>query len=120
MNDYSGSLALQSGGLKIARQWSAVIGTFFAFFLIIWLHHGDVSEKFTNIVLLASYWIAPFFAIILIDWLFVRSPLNENRLKDLTVFSKLTSGWSALVALVVSFLAMIPFMDTTLIEGFVA
>ena len=117
MNDYSGSLALQSGGIKIRRQWSALIGTFFAFFLILWLNHGDTSAKFQNILLFASYWIAPFLAIILVDWFYVRSTLSEGRLRTLMDFSRLASGWSAAVALVLGFLAMIPFMDTNLIVG---
>ncbi len=117
MNDYSGSLALQSGGIKIRRQWSAIIGTFFSFFLIIWLHQGNVSAKFQNVLLFASYWIAPFLAIILIDWYYQKSSLTEGRLKDLMNFQKLASGWSALVALVAGFLAMVPFMDTSLVVG---
>ena len=32
-------------------------------------------------------------------------------------FSRLANGWSAAVALVVGFLAMIPFMDTNLVYG---
>ena len=117
MNDYSGSLALQSGGIRIRRQWSALIGTVFAFFLILWLNHGDTSAKFENVLLFASYWIAPFLAVILIDWIHVRSSLSEQRLRALMDFSRLATGWSAAVALVVGFLAMIPFMDTNLVYG---
>jgi NCS1 family nucleobase:cation symporter-1 len=120
MNDYSGSLALQAGGIKIRRQWSALVGTVFAFFLILWLNHGNTSAKFQNILLFASYWIAPFLAVILVDWFFVRSTLSEGRLRALMDFSRLASGWSAAVSLVVGFLAMIPFMDTNLIVGALA
>ncbi len=117
MNDYSGSLALQSGGIRVRRQWSALIGTVFAFFLILWLNHGNTSAKFENVLLFASYWIAPFLAVILIDWIYVRSSLSEKRLRALMDFSRLANGWSAAVALVVGFLAMIPFMDTNLVYG---
>ena len=68
MNDYSGSLALQAGGIKVRRNWSALFGTVLAFFLILWIHHGDVSTRFQNVLLFSAYWIAPFLAIILIDW----------------------------------------------------
>ncbi len=50
LNDYSGSLAVQAGGVKIKRHISAVIGTAVAFFLILWLNTGDVAAKFQNVL----------------------------------------------------------------------
>jgi NCS1 family nucleobase:cation symporter-1 len=117
MNDYSGSLAIQAGGIRIKRNWTALYSTILAFFLILWLHQGDTSGRFENILLFASYWIAPFCSVLVIDWLYVRKSLTHERLTHLMDFRRLVQGWSALVALVVGFSAMIPFMDTSLVVG---
>ncbi len=117
MNDYSGSLAIQAGGIRMKRNWTALYSTVLAFFLIIWLHEGDTSGRFENILLFASYWIAPFCSVLVIDWLYVRTSLTHERLRHLMDFRRLVQGWSALVALVVGFCAMIPFMDTSLVVG---
>jgi NCS1 family nucleobase:cation symporter-1 len=117
MNDYSGSLAAQAGGVPIKRTWSAVGGTVLAFFVILWIHGGDTSAKFQNVLLFTAYWIAPFLAIILIDWHRRRGSLTHQRLMGLMSWRKLDSGIPALVALVVGFGAMIPFMDTSLYVG---
>jgi NCS1 family nucleobase:cation symporter-1 len=117
MNDYSGSLAIQAGGVRIKRNWSAAFGTVLAFFLIIWIHQGNTSARFQNILLFSAYWIAPFFSILVIDWFSVRDTLTRERLLHLMDFRRLVKGWSALIALVVGFLAMVPFMNTSLIVG---
>ena len=55
MNDYSGSLAIQAGGVRLRRNWSALIGTALAFFLILWLHDANTSARFQNILLFSAY-----------------------------------------------------------------
>lgn len=118
MNDYSGSLALQAAGVRILRPIVAVIVTVVAFGLTLWLHSGgNLSSKFTNLVLFISYWDAPFAAIVIVDWWQRRGRLDVSRIVR---FEMLTSGWSGLVALVVGFLAAVPFMNTTLFVGTVA
>ena len=124
MNDYSGSLAAQAGGVRIKRHVSALIGTVIAFGLILWLHTGNVSAKFQNVLLFSAYWIAPFLAVVLIDWrererTTDHGPggVNRQTLIHMLQWSNLRSGWPALLALVVGFGAMVPFMDTGLIVG---
>lgn len=117
MNDYSGSLAIQAGGVRLKRNWSAIIGTVLAFFLILWLHDGNTSARFQNILLFSAYWIAPFFSVLVIDWFYVRDTLTRDRLLRLMDFRRLVTGWSALTALAVGFAAMVPFMDTGLVVG---
>jgi NCS1 family nucleobase:cation symporter-1 len=120
MNDYSGSLAVQAAGIRIRRNWSAALSTVVALFLILWLNSGNLSGKFQNVLLLSAYWIAPFLAIVLIDWYRRRGRVTRENLVLLMRFSALSSGWPALVALVVGFGAMLPFMNTGLIVGPVA
>ncbi len=120
MNDYSASLAAQAGGVRIKRHFSAAIGTFMAFFLILWLHTGDVSAKFQNVLLFTAYWIAPFLAIVVIDWRDRRPGVDRATLVHLLEWRNLRSGWPALASLVVGFGAMVPFMDTGLVVGPIA
>ncbi|MGH7723789.1 MAG: purine-cytosine permease family protein [Candidatus Dormibacteria bacterium] len=119
MNDYSGSLAVQAAGIRIRRNWSAALGTALAFILILWLNSGNLSSKFQNILLFTAYWIAPFLAIVVIDW-YQRSGISGASLARLMSFSNLSRGWPALVALLVGFAAMVPFMNTGLVVGPVA
>jgi NCS1 family nucleobase:cation symporter-1 len=120
LNDYSASLAVQAGGVKLKRPYSAAVGTVMAFALILWVHDGNTAARFENILLFTAYWIAPFFAIVLIDWHHRRRAVNRATLLHLLEWQNLESGWPALVALLAGFGAMVPFMDTNLIHGFVS
>jgi nucleobase:cation symporter-1, NCS1 family len=68
MTVYSGSLALQTIGVRVRRPVSAVIVTVLAFALILWLHAADRAARFQDAVLLVSYWIPAFVAVVVIDW----------------------------------------------------
>ena len=50
----------------------------------------------------------------------MRKSLTHERLMHLMDWRRLVKGWSTLVALVVGFCAMIPFMDTSLVVGAVS
>lgn len=117
LNDYSGSLAAQAGGVRIKRHVSAIIGTVVAYFLILWLDTGDISAKFQNILLFTAYWIAPFLAVVAIDWWDRKDGVNRETLVHMLEWRNLRSGWPALLSLVVGFGMMVPFMDTGLVEG---
>ena len=118
MNDYSGSLALQTVGVRVRRPVSAVVVVIIAFALIMWLHSGDMAARFQGVLLFISYWIPAFVAIVAIDWRYrsagrdVVNPAEET-----------TPRRDALVALAtffVAFAAAVPFMHTNLIVGPVA
>jgi NCS1 family nucleobase:cation symporter-1 len=120
MNDYSGSLALQAAGVNLRRNWSAVCGTVLAACLILWIHGGSTSSRFQSVLLFSAYWIAPFLAIVLIDWHDRRGATTYEGLSALMERTNLTTGWPALVSLVVGFGAMVPFMNTGVLMGPVA
>ena len=120
MNDYSGSLAIQAAGVKIRRHYMAFFGTILAFGLILWLNSGNLSSKFQNVLLFTAYWLAPFLAIILIDWYLRGGRVSRDGLARLMEFRNLSLGWPALAALVIGFAAMVPFMDTGLLVGPIA
>ncbi|MCI4676382.1 purine-cytosine permease family protein [Candidatus Mycolicibacterium alkanivorans] len=118
MNDYSGSLALQTVGVRVRRPVSAAVVVVIAFALIMWLHSGDLAARFQGVLLFVSYWIPAFVAIVAIDWRYrsagrdVVNPAEEVTPRGDAVV--------ALVTFLVAFAAAVPFMHTNLIVGPVA
>jgi nucleobase:cation symporter-1, NCS1 family len=68
MNDYTGSLAFQALGVRLRRPVTAALVAVLAFAAILWMHAADTGARFENILLFIGYWIAPFCAIVMIDW----------------------------------------------------
>lgn len=118
MNDYSGSLALQTVGVRVRRPVSAVIVTVLAFGLILWLHAADTAVRFTDVLLLIGYWIPAFVAVVVIDWAIrARGRATVDPAREHT---RRADAWVALAAFVIAYAAALPFMNTTLIKGPVA
>src|ERR1700754_4576416 len=118
MNDYSGSLALQTIGVRVRRPVSAVIVTVLAFALILWLHAADTATRFQDVLLLVSYWIPAFVSVVVIDWLLrVRGRSTINPAEEPTDRG---DAIAALIVFVLAYAAAIPFMNTSLVEGPVA
>jgi nucleobase:cation symporter-1, NCS1 family len=118
MNDYSGSLALQTIGIRVRRPFSAVVVTVVAFALIMWLHAADTASRFQDVLLLVGYWIPAFAAVVIIDWL-----IRTRGRGSINPALQRTNGRDAVAALVVfilAYAAAIPFMNTSLIEGPIA
>jgi NCS1 family nucleobase:cation symporter-1 len=120
MNDYTGSLAFQALGARVKRPVTAVIVAVLAFAAILWMNAGNTSGKFENLLLFTSYWIAPFCAIVMIDWHYNKDKYTPSFLRGALGFSKLGNGWPAIVSFVVAFGVMVPFMDTSIIVGPIA
>lgn len=118
MNDYSGSLALQTVGVRVRRPVSAVIVTALAFVLILWLHAADTATRFTDVLLLVSYWIPAFVAVVVIDWR-IRASGRRTVNPALETTGRRDAA-AALIVFVVAYAAAIPFMNTSLIQGPIA
>jgi NCS1 family nucleobase:cation symporter-1 len=114
MNDYTGSLSLQAAGIRIPRPISAGIVAVLSFIATLYLYYNDFSSTVENYLLVITYWIGPWAAIVLIDW---RRRGDRIDGSNAVRFSLLPSGLSALIALVVGFLVSIPFMNQTLYVG---
>ena len=118
MTQYGGSLALQTIGVRVRRTVSAVVVTVLAFALILWLHAADTATRFQDAVLLVSYWIPAFFAVIVVDWLIrTRGRTTINPADEST---DRLDAVAAVTAFVLAYVAAIPFMNTTLIQGPIA
>jgi NCS1 family nucleobase:cation symporter-1 len=114
MNDYTGSLSLQAAGLRrVPRVISAIVVAILGFGFTLYLNTNvaEFATKFTNYLLFISYWIAPWAGVVLADWWLRGRRADTKRLVD---FVSLPSGIPALVALIVGFVASIPFQNATL------
>ena len=118
MNDYSGSLALQTIGVKLRRPVSAAAVAVIAFALIMWLHAGDLTERFQSLLLFVSYWIPAFVAIVVIDWR--RRSAGREVVNPAAENTSRVDAIAALVSFVIAFAAAVPFMNTSLFVGPVA
>jgi len=114
MNDYTGSLAFQALGARVRRPIIAAVVAVLAFAAILWMNAGDTSGKFTNVLLFIGYWIAPFCAIVMIDWHYNKDKYTPHFLRTALNFGNLQNGRRAR-RLCRGLRVMVPFMNTTLI-----
>jgi nucleobase:cation symporter-1, NCS1 family len=114
MNDYTGSLSLLAAGVRIWRPISAAVVGVVSFFATLWLYYGNFNTTFENYLLLITYWIGPWAAIVLVDW---RRRGGRFVVGRVTPFSVLPSGRNGLLALVIGFVVSIPFFNQSLFVG---
>jgi NCS1 family nucleobase:cation symporter-1 len=120
MNDYSGSLALQTMGVRLPRPAAAALAAVLGFPLVLWMHAADTTARFQNVLLFVGYWIPGFVAIVAVDWR-ARARARGRGPVDLAVESaRPQPWWPALVAFAAAFAAAVPFMSTSLYVGPVA
>ncbi|MFG2435676.1 purine-cytosine permease family protein [Streptomyces sp. NPDC048508] len=120
MNDYSGSLALQTLGVRIPRPVAAALAAALGFPLVLWMHAADTTSRFQNVLLFVGYWIPGFVAIVVVDWI-ARARERAGAPVDLAVeTARRFPAWPSLLAFVAAFGAAVPFMDTGLYVGPVA
>lgn len=118
VSDYSGALAAQALGLPIVRPAATAISAACAFGIAAWLNTGSTGSKFEDVLLLISYWIAPWSAVVLIDWARRTKRLRWRQHSAIleSAYADLRAGWhewSAVIAIVVGFLVSMPFSNTT-------
>jgi nucleobase:cation symporter-1, NCS1 family len=109
--NYSIGLELAATGLRLRRPLLTAASAALAFLLTVWLHGGNLLTKAENLVLIATYWTAPFCAIVAIHWW--RSSTSRHVAAVETPVSRLPAGWPAVAALVLGFVASLPFSNTT-------
>jgi NCS1 family nucleobase:cation symporter-1 len=110
LNDYTGSLSLLAAGIRVPRVVSAFVVAVLGFFFTLYLNSGDFGGKFTGYLLFLSYWIAPWAAVLLIDWWLRRGRVDPMRLVS---FSALPSGLLGLASLVIGFVVSLPFQQSS-------
>ena len=111
MNDYTGSLSLQAAGFRVKRIYSAAVVAILGFGFTLLLNTGDFATNFTNFLLFISYWISPFVGVVLADWWLRGRKADAMSIVD---YARMHAGIPAVAALVVGFLAGIPFQNSSL------
>ncbi|MFD3454488.1 purine-cytosine permease family protein [Streptomyces sp. NPDC058691] len=120
MNDYSGSLALQTVGVRVPRPAAAALAAVLGFPLVLWMHAADTTARFQNVLLFVGYWIPGFVAIVIVDWL-ARARARAGAPIDLAAETgRPQPALPAVLAFAAAFAAAVPFMDTSLYVGPVA
>lgn len=108
---YSAGLQILGAGVRLPRPVVTAIVAAFAFALTLYLQSGDLAEKFTNVLLLATYWVGPFLGIWLVLW--TRKPDHSAFMRTATTpVAQLHSGRPALISLVAGYLLSLPFSST--------
>ncbi|ANH89969.1 MULTISPECIES: cytosine permease [unclassified Streptomyces] len=117
MNDYSGSLALQTTGVRLPRPVAAAFAAVLGFPLVLWMHAADTTARFQNVLLFVGYWIPGFCAVVIVDWA-ARARARGGRPVDLAEeTARPQPWWPALTAFAAAFAAAVPFMNTGLYLG---
>lgn len=120
MNDYSGSLALQTAGVRIPRPLAAAVAAVLGFLLVLWMHAADTTARFQNVLLFVGYWIPGFVGVVVVDWLARARARGGLPPKLRAEFARAQPWWPAVLAFLAAFAAAVPFINTTLYVGPVA
>ncbi len=111
LNIYSGSMAFLTLGIKVAvekrRAISALV--FGAIGLVIGLllqANAAPGTKYENFLLVITYWITPYLAVVITDYLLHRGQYAESVFYDTH-----RRRWSGFIAMLAGILATIPFWD---------
>ena len=69
MNDYTGSLSLLAAGIRVpAPDLRRRIVAVLSFLATLYLYYNNFASTVENYLLVITYWIGPWAAIVLIDW----------------------------------------------------
>jgi purine-cytosine permease-like protein len=111
LNIYSGSMAFLTLGINIAvekrRAISAVV--FGAIGLVIGLlfqAQVGTGTKYENFLLVITYWITPYLAVVITDYL-----LNRGRYPESIFYDRKHQTWNGFIAMLAGIVATIPFWD---------
>lgn len=110
LNVYTGALSLLTLDVPLPRWVAVVAGGILGGILAAFGSHG-LSSKYENFLLLVSYWIGPWLAIVLVDF-FVRSGQGDAQ-RD----GGRAIRWPGIVAFLAGLVFSIPFMNSALYEG---
>ncbi|MGX6607221.1 purine-cytosine permease family protein [Micromonosporaceae bacterium Da 78-11] len=97
INIYSGSMSFLALGINLPSglRRAIVSGVFGVLgFLLAWSGLSDAGHKYENFLLVISYWIGPWLAVYLTDWL-----LRRGRRVDGLLYDKAHSPWAGAVAM---------------------
>lgn len=119
LNIYTGALSLLTLDVPL-RRWVSVIAVGVLGGLLAWYGVNGLSAKYENFLLLISYWIAPWLAIVVVD--FFAQPGRPQHANDPGDEVRLSRAieWPGLLAFLIGLALAIPFMNSALFAGPIA
>jgi nucleobase:cation symporter-1, NCS1 family len=120
INIYSGALSFLTLGVRLPlriRRAIVALGAGVVGFIVGVALQASVGpgSKYESFLLLISYWIAPFLAVVLVDYLMRRGSYDERKFYDTH-----HRPWQGLVAMVVGILVSVPFWNNSIFTGPIA
>jgi nucleobase:cation symporter-1, NCS1 family len=111
LNIYSGSMAFLTLGINLAVQWRRAISAlvFGAIGLVIGLAlqaNVGPGTKYENFLLAITYWITPWLAVVITDFVLHRGQYPEQVFYDTG-----WANWKGFIAMLLGIIATIPFWD---------
>jgi NCS1 family nucleobase:cation symporter-1 len=116
LNIYTGALSLLTLDIPIKR-WLSVIATGILGSALALYGVNGLSGKYENFLLLISYWIGPWLAIVCVD--FFLHPGQAQR-PSLGLMGRSAVEWPGLAAFLIGLAVSVPFMDSSLYKGPIA
>lgn len=107
---YSAGLQLMGVGVLLPRPLVTAGVALFAFALTIYLVSGELTDTFSNVLLLSTYWVGPFVGVWGVVWWRGRSVPAPTQLSSAEWRRRSLAG---ALALVLGYLAALPFSSTT-------
>lgn len=117
LNIYTGALSLLTLDVPIKR-WISVIAVGILGGLLALYGSSGLSGKYENFLLLISYWIGPWLAIVFVD--FFLHPGQAMRPDGLSTSFRRAIEWPGILAFLVGLAVSIPFMNSSLYTGPIA
>ncbi len=111
LNIYSGSMAFLTLGIKLAvekrRAISALVFGAIGLVIGLWFQ-GNIGpdSKYVNFLLLITYWITPYLAVVITDYFLHRGQYPESVFYDTS-----HRNWKGFIAMLAGIVATIPFWD---------
>ena len=118
LNGYTGSLSLQTAGVRLPRLLIVCLLGVLTFCISLWFLYGgqDLPTRAQSFLLFIGYWISPWLGIVITDWVKRKGQLQASSLNQRT---ELPSGFPASLAFILGFVLALPFSNTTIGSDFV-
>jgi NCS1 family nucleobase:cation symporter-1 len=115
LNIYSGSLSALVVNIPLKR-WAMAIVVGVVGAAIAWIGRTNYYLEYENFLFLLAYWIAPWAAIVLVDYFLVR----RGRFETVLFYNARRAIRPGLWAWAIGVLVSVPFFNQTIYTGFVA
>lgn len=118
LNVYSAAVSALTLGIKLGwKQRRAIVAVLFGFvgFLVARTGNAGPGSKYEDFLLLITYWISPWIAVVLVDY-----ALRRGRYAETSFFDTRHNPWAGVLAMACGIAASVPFWNQSLWQGPIA